>query len=190
MGKSDGLRAFSVNIFSAIVLAICVTAPAWAQRAPKAPPPHNPPTAPANESRTPGPVRSTHSMGKDLTVPLCPSHFHDSLPARNDKDITAPKITKVVPAKITQQAMGASGTTHVGNYIVIVNVMVDDKGLPQDLCLQKSAGYGLDAAAATAVADYHFAPAKKDGKPVEMRMPIGVRFINPEVGTGGQVAPR
>lgn len=195
MGKSDGLTAYSLKCLSAIALTTWLSIAVWAQRAPKAPPPHNRPTAPANETRTPGPVRSPHSMGKDLTVPLCPSHFDDNLTKNgvagpHDKGITPARITHVVPAKITQQAMGASGTTHIGNYIVVVNVVVNAKGLPQDICLQKSAGYGLDAAAAAAVEEYQFSPARKDGKSVQMRLPIGVRFISPEVGTGGQVAPR
>lgn len=147
------------------------------------------PTAPADETRAPAPVRSIHSMGKDWTVPLCPSHFHDSLSTNGiagprDKDVTPPTVRKSYPAAITQQAIDASGKTHIGNYIVIVNVVVDAKGVPSNLCLQKSSGYGLDAAAAAAVPQYRFNPAKKDGKPVRIRVPVEVRFENPEIGEG------
>lgn len=149
----------------------------------------NTPTAPADETKSPAPVRSIHSMGKDWTVPMCPAHFHDSLSANGiasprEKDVTPPTVRKSYPAAITQQAIDASGKTHIGNYIVIVNVVVDGKGVPSNLCLQKSSGYGLDAAAAAAVPQYRFNPAKKDGKPVRIRVPVEVRFENPEIGQG------
>lgn len=80
---------------------------------------------------------------------------------------------------MTQQAMDAAGKTHTGNFNVIVNVVVDTKGAPHDLCLQKSAGYGLDASAADAVSRYRFRPATKNGHPVRIRMPVKVRFVTP-----------
>jgi TonB family protein len=144
------------------------------------------PTAPANEPRAPVTVRSPHSLDADLTVPLCPAQFHDSL-ARNgvagpqDQGVMPAKVKTSVPAPITQQAIEAAGKTHIGNYLVIVNVMVDTKGNPQDVCLEKSSGYGLDARAATAVREYRFQPAMKDGKPVKMRIPVEVRFVPPVV---------
>lgn len=171
---------FSIKTASAILCVACLGAAAFAQKVP---------TAPANETRTPGPVRSVHSMGKDFEVPMCPSHFHDSLSGNgiagpHDQDVTPPTVSKSYPASITQQAIAASGKTHIGNYIVIVNVVVDTKGIPSRLCLQKSSGYGLDAAAAAAVPQYRFNPAKKDGKPVSIRVPVEVRFENPEIGMG------
>ena len=80
---------------------------------------------------------------------------------------------------MTQQAIDGAGKTHIGNFNVIVNVVVDKKGVPHDLCLQKSSGYGLDASAAAAVRQYRFDPAKKDGGPVKSRVPVEVRFVTP-----------
>lgn len=143
-----------------------------------------PATSPANEPRSVRTVRSPHSMGPDLKVPLCPASFHDSLRTNgiagaDDNNVTLPKVKKSVPALITQQAIASAGKTHIGNYLVIVNVVVNTKGVPGNLCLQKSSGYGLDASAANAVVDYRFYPAEESGKPVPTRVPIEVRFVTP-----------
>lgn len=143
-----------------------------------------PATAPANEPRKVDTVRSPQSTGPDLKVPLCPAYFHDSLSGdgiagQGDRDVTRPKVKTTVPAAITQQAIESAGKTHIGNFDVIVAAVVDAKGVPQDVCLEKSSGYGLDASAAAAVAQYRFDPAKKDGKPVKMRVPVEVRFVTP-----------
>jgi TonB family protein len=158
-------------LFALIPLATCIVA----QQAS---------TSPANESRAPSAVRSPDSSDTDLTVPLCPAHFHDSLSVNDiagprDKHITWPKVRTTVPALLTQQAIDGAGKTHIGNFNVIVNVVVDTKGLPRDLCLQKSSGYGLDASAEAAVVRYRFDPAEKNGKPVKSRIPVEVRFLTP-----------
>ena len=144
----------------------------------------NAPTSPANETRHPAPVRSPYSHAADLMAPLCPVHFHDSLRANgiagpHDAGVTPPKAIKEVPAKITQDAVRTAGKTHIGNYHVIVNIVVNKKGDPTQLCLEKSAGYGLDASAAAAVEQYRFHPATKDGKPEPMRMAVEVPFVTP-----------
>jgi TonB family protein len=158
-------------LLSALVaLAACVVA-------------QQPSTSPANETRTPVDVRSTNSIGADLTVPLCPQ-FQDSL-ARNgiaapfEKGVTPARTSTTVPALMTQQAVAAAGVTHIGNFNVIVDVLVDEKGVPNDLCLRKSVGYGLDASAAAAVKQYRFAPAKRNGEPVKSRVSVEVPFTTP-----------
>lgn len=141
-----------------------------------------PATAPANESTTPATIRSPHSIGADLAVPLCPEHFsdglaHDGIATQNEKGITPASAKTTVPALMTQQAVEAGGLTHVGNFSVVVGAIVDTKGLPHDVCLEKSSGYGLDASAAKAVGQYTFIPAKRDGRPVKSRVPVEVRFV-------------
>jgi len=153
-----------------------------------------PATSPANEPRSVRTVRSPHSMGPDLKVPLCPAHFDDSLSTNGiagsqDHGVAPPEVKTRVPALMTQQAIAGPGKTHVGNFIVIVNVVVDTQGIPQDLCLEKSSGYGLDASAATAVEQYHFEPAKDRGKPVKMRIPVEVRFANETPPESPQTIP-
>ncbi len=55
-------------------------------------------------------------------------------------------------------------------------LVVDTNGYPQDVCLLRSAGYGLDANAEKAVGQYKFDPATKDGKPVPARITIQVSY--------------
>lgn len=152
------------------------------------------PLAPAGETRDPVAVRSPYSRGADLSVPLCPVHFHDSLDANgiagpDDRGVTPPKATRTVPAKMTLDAIRTAGTTHVGNYLVILNILVDKRGAPTKVCLEKSSGYGLDASAAAAVQRYRFDPATEKGKPVPMRMPITVQFVSPNPTESFQAIP-
>jgi len=60
--------------------------------------------------------------------------------------------------------------------ILAVSLVVSAQGKPQNVCLMKSVGYGLDAKAAEAVQQYKFAPAVKDGAPVASRIHIEVNF--------------
>jgi len=158
-------------LFTVIALVTCIVA-------------QQPSTSPANESRMPVTVRSLNSIGSDLAVPLCPQRFHDRLArngiaAQNETGVTPPRTKTSVPALMTQQAIEGAGKTHIGNFSVIVNVVVDKKGIPHDLCLRKSSGYGLDASAAAAVEQYRFDPAKENGRPVKSRVPVEVRFVTP-----------
>jgi TonB family protein len=142
------------------------------------------PTAPANESRRPTTVRSPNSSGADLAVPLCESRFHDSL-ARNgianahEARVIPPEIKTKVPAQITREAINAGSTTHITNYLVVMDVVVDTEGHPTQACLAQSSGYGLDASAATAVEQYRWEPATRSGRPVKMRTPVHFQFVNP-----------
>ena len=143
-----------------------------------------PGTSPANETRSPDDVRSVNSIGPDLLVPLCPQHFHDSLArsgiaAPGERGVTPARIRTAVPAHMTEQAIAAAGKTHIGDFTVILNAIVDAKGLPHEVCLRKSSGYGLDASAAAAVEQYRFAPATKNGKSVESRLQVEVHIRTP-----------
>jgi TonB family protein len=55
-------------------------------------------------------------------------------------------------------------------------MLVDAKGLPTDLWLMVSQGYGLDEAAAVAVQKYRFNPARYDNQPVGVELGIEVNF--------------
>lgn len=153
-----------------------------------------PATSPANEPRKVDTVRSAASIGADLKVPLCPVQFHDSLlgngiAGQGEKGVTRAKVKSTVPAAITPQAINSAGKTHLGNFNVILDVIVDAKGLPSEICLKKSSGYGLDASAAAALSQYRFEPAKKDGKSVKMRLPVEIRFVTPNPPPMGAPGP-
>jgi TonB family protein len=62
------------------------------------------------------------------------------------------------------------------NGIVILSVLVTEEGLPSDIRVVRSLGYGLDEKAIEAVSQYRFRPAIKDGKPVPYRLEIESNF--------------
>jgi TonB family protein len=86
--------------------------------------------------------------------------------------ILPPKVLRSVEAEFTSDARhdNIGGT-------VSVQLVVDTKGIPQDICLHgKPLGHGLDSQAAEAVRQYRFQPATKAGKPVPVRVVVGVNF--------------
>lgn len=60
--------------------------------------------------------------------------------------------------------------------IVIVSVLVTEEGLPTEMRVDRSLGYGLDEKALEAASQYRFRPASKDGKPVAVRISIEMNF--------------
>jgi TonB family protein len=60
--------------------------------------------------------------------------------------------------------------------VVSISLMVGTDGLPSDLRVERSVGYGLDEKALEAVKQYRFRPAMKDGKPVAVRLTVQVSF--------------
>lgn len=127
------------------------------------------PEAGANTAPS-APERAPHSTKADLAVPLCPAKFNDSLKtngiaAANDKSVTPPIAKNSVRAEFRGE-----NSPPAGNYEVKLSFIVDIHGEPNELCLVRSAGYGLDAEAGNAANRYRFAPATKDGKPVPKRV--------------------
>ena len=59
---------------------------------------------------------------------------------------------------------------------VMVTIIVDAKGVPQNPRIVRSIGMGLDEKALEAVRRYRFKPAMKDGKPVAVVMTVEVNF--------------
>ena len=60
--------------------------------------------------------------------------------------------------------------------ICVISVIVDSHGNPQDPRVVQPLGMGLDEKALEAVRKYRFKPAKKDGKPVPVRITVEVDF--------------
>jgi TonB family protein len=59
---------------------------------------------------------------------------------------------------------------------VLLSVVVDSEGRPQDIHLVKALGMGLDEEALVAVRQWRFTPGKKDSNPVNVRATIAVNF--------------
>jgi TonB family protein len=60
--------------------------------------------------------------------------------------------------------------------VVMVSLLVTEDGLPTDIRVEKSAGYGLDEKAVESVSQYKFKPALKDGAPIAARITVEVSF--------------
>ena len=59
---------------------------------------------------------------------------------------------------------------------VVVSLIVDTQGVPQEVHVIRGGGHGLDENALEAIRHYRFKPAMLDGKPVPVRMNVEVNF--------------
>jgi protein TonB len=85
--------------------------------------------------------------------------------------VSAPAVLLKVEPEYSEEARKAKwqGT-------VVLSLIVDDKGLPQELKVVRSLGLGLDQKAIEAVMKWRFKPGMKDGKPVAVQATIEVNF--------------
>ncbi len=92
--------------------------------------------------------------------------------------ITPPKPLHHPEAEFPDELLRALKKKHVKDFeaVSVLSLIVDVSSMPQDLCLLRPAGYGLDHKAAEAVRRYRFDPARKDGKPIPMQITIEVDF--------------
>jgi TonB family protein len=85
--------------------------------------------------------------------------------------ISAPKPVSTPEAQYTEEARNAKtqGTC-------ILWLIVDTEGHPRDIRVVHGLGHGLEAKAVEAVKQWRFAPAMKDGKPVNVQISVEVGF--------------
>jgi TonB family protein len=60
--------------------------------------------------------------------------------------------------------------------VVLVSIIVDEHGRPQNVHVTRGVGHGLDENAVEAVQQYRFKPAMEDGKPVAVFLNVVVNF--------------
>jgi TonB family protein len=85
--------------------------------------------------------------------------------------VSAPSVLSKVEPEYSEEARKAKwqGT-------VILQLVVDEHGLPQQMKVSRSLGLGLDQKALEAVAKWKFRPGMKDGRPVPVVATIEVNF--------------
>jgi TonB family protein len=85
--------------------------------------------------------------------------------------VSAPSVLSKVEPEYSEEARKAKwqGT-------VVLQLVVDDQGRPQNLKVLRSLGLGLDQKAIEAVEKWRFKPGMKDGKPVPVMATIEVNF--------------
>jgi protein TonB len=62
--------------------------------------------------------------------------------------------------------------------VVVVSLVVDEKGDPQDVVVVRHLGHGLDESAVAAVTQYRFKPSTLQGVPVATKVNVEVNFRN------------
>jgi protein TonB len=93
-------------------------------------------------------------------------------------DVKPPMPLNKVDAHFPKELQTAIKKQHLpeSETVSVVSLLVDTDGNPQNFCVQKPGGYGMDEEAIKAAAKYRFQPATKDGKPVPVRTTLEVRF--------------
>jgi protein TonB len=85
--------------------------------------------------------------------------------------VSAPVLIYSVDPEFSEEARRAKAA---GN--VIVNLWVDEKGMPSHVRVIRGVGMGLDEKALAAVKQYRFRPAMENGKPVLVELNVEVTF--------------
>jgi protein TonB len=85
--------------------------------------------------------------------------------------VSAPVVIYQVEPEFSEEARKAKAA---GN--VVVNLIVDQNGRPQNVHVLRGVGMGLDEKAVDAVRQYKFKPAMENGKPVAVEMNVEVNF--------------
>jgi periplasmic protein TonB len=85
--------------------------------------------------------------------------------------VSAPILTFSVEPEFSEEARKAK---QAGN--VLVELIVDQQGRPQNVHVIRPVGMGLDEKAVEAVKQYKFKPAMEAGKPVAVKLDVDVEF--------------
>jgi len=85
--------------------------------------------------------------------------------------VSVPALTHSVEPQFSEEARA----NKVGG-MVVVTLIVDINGRPQNVHVVRGVGMGLDEKAVQAVRQYRFKPAMEDGKPVPVQINVEVNF--------------
>ena len=89
------------------------------------------------------------------------------------KDVSAPKLLSSVPPEFPESARKDKSKF---DGTCLVNLVVNESGMPQDVHITRSLSPDFDANAIKAVEQYKFSPAMREGKPVAVSLNIEVNF--------------
>jgi hypothetical protein len=139
-----------------------------------------------NELKSAEEKESTARLTAD-GVPLCSEQLKSwsSLPKgvyRVGGKVLPPTPTKTPDPTFTDEARkyarNLMKTQHLKRFEAksLVGATVDTDGVPQNLCVFKELGYGLDRRAYDAVSTWRFHPATLDGNPVPVRLTVELTY--------------
>jgi TonB family protein len=116
----------------------------------------------------------------DDGVAACPVELKsDAAPDRVYRvggGVLPPKPIETPEATFSDEELKLMGKKHAKQYEAIVRFTVDANGVPQDICVARGAGHGLDPKVVEAVTKYRFKAATLDGKPVPVRLTVAMDF--------------
>lgn len=148
-----------------------------AESAPTAPAPAEPTTVPAPTPAPAAPVVEAAARPEPTALPTAPPLPTPRLPTRAgalvalDEVDTPPKIAHVVKPGYPPLALQA----RIGG-IVILRVLVSEKGTPDEVEVLRGGRAGLTEAAVRAVRSWTFEPAVKDGVAVRTWISVPIPF--------------
>lgn len=122
-------------------------------------------------------VKASDKPSPEDTLPACSPQQQaeweekKTHPTPSDPTLKMPHMLQYADARYSKEARKKRIQ---GTSTIALTVATD--GLPKDMCILKSLGYGLDEEAALAVRQYRFAPATKNGEPIAVPIRIEVRF--------------
>jgi protein TonB len=83
--------------------------------------------------------------------------------------VSQPRVVRQVQPEHPARGFRISGT-------VLIGLVVGSNGEPRDVHVVKSLEKEIDQSAVEAVQKWRFEPAKKDGKPVAVKVSVEIRF--------------
>ncbi|WP_263357429.1 energy transducer TonB [Acidicapsa ligni] len=89
-------------------------------------------------------------------------------------EVKPPKLFRSVEPELSQDAL-----TNKVSGVCEFSLIVDRHGLPTNITLLQSIGYGLDENATEAISKYRFKPAMKNGEPVAVQIKVEISFKSP-----------
>jgi protein TonB len=162
---------------------IVVAAPPTPRPTPTYPPPDFvavvvPSPLPTAEPETPAPPRRPEPEAETVAVGQAQAVVETPRPAVREGSLVSfeeidapPRIATVVKPTYPPLALKA----RIGG-IVVLRVLVSEKGLPLEIQVARKAPAGLDDAAVAAVKRWTFTPALKDGVPVRTWLMVPIPF--------------
>jgi protein TonB len=93
-------------------------------------------------------------------------------------DVSPPVATEEYDATFSDDARRQIRKAHIRKFhaVSLVGLTVNAEGRPENLCIVKPAGYGLDIQAMRTVERYRFNPAMRHGVPVAVRLSVEMDF--------------
>jgi protein TonB len=85
--------------------------------------------------------------------------------------VSSPVVISSVPPEYSPEARKAKTEG-----IVLINLIVDEQGLPQNVHVVRGLPNGLNEKAIEAVQQYRFKPATENGRPVSVELNVEVNF--------------